>query len=222
MIPNAPQTPIWMMICRWSETLLFANPMGKATLRFNKSGTSDGEDWDKRNPLVVFPTLEAPPQVNAEELGVLAYDPISEKKGWICISLFSSETLVTINPQSEREGDIELIEGVARDFYEKGWHPIIADIQQIKWREENDVVVSDEWPKDDPFEDPDVMKNMDSVADFMSKKFNSLPALWWDGEICDVCGEPNVAREDTDLCHSCGEPKVYDEFDVSGFQKEWE
>ena len=188
-IPKAPKVPIFIGVARWAEVLLMVNPTGDVPLKSDVSGTEDGMAWDKRNPLIIFPMLDPPIGLGAKAHPMLAYDPVSGRRGWVCVSLFKDKTLLNVSPLSEDPDDESLLREITDHFAASNWDAIpgMIDIDNI----------SRLIPED--------MKQRKSVQ----SGFDPLASVWWAGESCDACGAPTLDREDDDPCPVCGEPKVF-------------
>jgi len=192
-IPKAPKVPIFIGVARWAEVLLMVNPTGDVPLKSDVSGTEDGMAWDKRNPLIIFPMLDAPIDLSSKAHPMLAFDPVSGKRGWVCITLFKDRTLVNVSPLSEEPEDVSLLEEIKNHFAASNWDAItgMIDIDNV-----SRLV-------------PDELKESMSSKDIERGAFDPLSSLWWAGESCDACGSPTLDRGDDEPCPVCGEPKVF-------------
>jgi hypothetical protein len=190
-IPMAPKVPVFIGVARWAEILLMVNPVGDVPLKSDVSGTEDGVAWDKRNPIITFPMLDPPVGLGARSHPMLAYDPVSGKRGWVCVTLFRDRTLLNVSPLSEDPDDNALLKEITEHFAASNWDAIIGMI------------------------DIDNMSRMmpDDIKERMERDersgFDPLSSVWWAGESCDACGAPTLDREDDDPCPVCGEPKVF-------------
>ena len=190
-IPMAPKVPVFIGVARWAEILLMVNPVGDVPLKSDVSGTEDGVAWDKRNPIITFPMLDPPVGLGARSHPMLAYDPVSGKRGWVCITLFRDRTLLNVSPLSEDPDDDALLKEITEHFAASNWDAIIGMI------------------------DIDNMSRMmpDNIKERMERDerrgFDPLSSVWWAGESCDACGAPTLDRDDDDPCPVCGEPKVF-------------
>ena len=196
-IPKAPKVPVFIGVARWAEVLLMVNPVGDVPLKSDVSGTEDGMAWDKRNPIIVFPMLDPPVGLGARRHPMLAYDPISGKKGWVCVSLFKDRTLLNVSPLSEDPDDDALLKEITEHFSASNWDAIIGmiDIDNISHMIPDDM--------------KDRMGRGQKNEALFASAFDPLSSVWWAGESCDACGAPTLDREDDDPCPVCGEPKVF-------------
>ncbi len=190
-IPKAPKVPIFLGVARWAEVLLMVNPVGDVPLKSDVSGTEDGVAWDKRNPIIIFPMLDPPAGLGARDHPMLAFDPVSGKKGWVCVSLFRDRTLLNVSPLSEDPTDKSLIREITDIFAVSNWDAILGmiDVDNISHMIPNNMKERME-------------RGERSV-------FDPLSSVWWAGESCDACGAPTLDRDDDDPCPACGEPKVF-------------
>ena len=190
-IPKAPKVPIFLGVARWAEVLLMVNPVGDVPLKSDVSGTEDGVAWDKRNPIIIFPMLDPPAGLGARDHPMLAFDPVSGKKGWVCVSLFRDRTLLNVSPLSEDPTDKSLIREITDIFAVSNWDAILGmiDVDNISHMIPNNMKERME-------------RGERSV-------FDPLSSVWWAGESCDACGAPTLDRDDDDPCPACGEPMVF-------------
>ena len=190
-IPKAPKVPIFLGVARWAEVLLMVNPVGDVPLKSDVSGTEDGVAWDKRNPIIIFPMLDPPAGLGARDHPMLAFDPVSGKKGWVCVSLFRDTTLLNVSPLSGDPTDKSLIREITDIFTVSNWDAILGmiDVDNISHMIPNNMKERME-------------RGERSV-------FDPLSSVWWAGESCDACGAPTLDRDDDDPCPACGEPKVF-------------
>lgn len=190
-IPMAPKVPVFIGVARWAEVLLMVNPGGDVPLKSDVSGTEDGVAWDKRNPIIIFPMLDPPVGLGARSHPMLAYDPVSGKRGWVCVTLFRDRTLLNVSPLSEDPSDKSLLKEITDHFAASNWEAILGmiDVDNISRMM------------------PDNMKERMKRGE--RSAFDPLSSVWWAGESCDACGAPTLDRDDDDPCPVCGEPKVF-------------
>ena len=196
-IPKAPKVPVFIGVARWAEVLLMVNPVGDVPLKSDVSGTEDGMAWDKRNPIIIFPMLDPPIGLGARRHPMLAYDPMSGKKGWVCVSLFKDRTLLNVSPLSEDPDDDALLKEITERFAASNWDAIIGmiDIDNISRMMPDGM--------------KDRMERGQKNEALFASAFDPLSSVWWAGESCDACGAPTLDRDDDDPCPVCGEPKVF-------------